>query len=123
MVSLFLFLNLWRRARIWISAGTENLPGIVAMSEAMHKQHIRREEHYSYLSSLKKYFIDELMEIPGCLLNSPAGDSEFALPHIINFSIPGIPSIELLQAFGKGRDLRFQKFSCSSKPTNLPVFY
>ncbi|WP_371368095.1 Cysteine desulfurase IscS [Sporomusa rhizae] len=95
-------------------AGTENLAGIVAMSRAMQKHQSEQEENYEHLASLKKYLIDGLMQIPGCVVNGPKGNSNGA-PHIINFSLRRFKSQEILLLLDS-HDIYVSKSSaCSSK--------
>ncbi|MDF2636975.1 MAG: cysteine desulfurase, partial [Pelosinus sp.] len=92
-----------------------NVPCIVAMSKAMQKQHLQQKDNYSYLSNLKQYLLDGLIEIPGCILNGPQKQSKIGAPHIINFSLPGLKSEELLLAL-ESEDIYVSKSSaCSSK--------
>ncbi|MEG6584876.1 cysteine desulfurase family protein [Dendrosporobacter sp. 1207_IL3150] len=100
-------------------AGTENVPCIVAMSKAMHKQNLQQEDNYKYLSNLKKYLIDGLMEIPGCILNSPQIHSEVGAPHIVNFSLPGLSSKEILFSLESEAIYVSKSSACSSK-SNKP---
>jgi cysteine desulfurase len=100
-------------------AGTENVPCIVAMSKAMHKQHLQQKDNYSYLSNLKQYLLDGLIEIPGCILNGPKEQSKVGAPHIINFSLPGLKSKELLFAL-ESEDIYVSKSSACSSKSNKP---
>lgn len=100
-------------------AGTENVPCIVAMSKAMHKQHLQQKDNYHYLANLKQYLITGLMEIPGCILNSPQKHSAAGAPHIINFSLPSLSSEELLFSL-ESEEIYVSKSSACSSKSNQP---
>ncbi len=76
-----------------IRSGTENIPGIAAMGIAAklsHKQLIANLEKVEEFSSLlKKALIKDIKQI--CIFHPPE-----TVPHIISFSIPGIPGEVLL---------------------------
>jgi cysteine desulfurase len=67
--------------------GTENLYGIIGLAKAMEIAYRDIEEHQSYVSNLKHYMIQKLIEtIPGVAFN---GDiSEDSLYTVLNVSFP-----------------------------------
>jgi cysteine desulfurase len=67
--------------------GTENLYGIIGLAKAMEIAYRDLEEHQSYISNLKHYMIQKLVEtIPGVGFN---GDiSEDSLFTVLNVSFP-----------------------------------
>ena len=68
-------------------AGTENLPGILAMSAALKEAVANIAQNSAHMSELRDYIIRGLSEIPHSALN---GDAMLRLPGNINFSFEGI---------------------------------
>lgn len=100
-------------------AGTENVACIVAMSKAMQKQHLEQGENYKYLASLKNYLMEGLSQLPGCIMNSPKRQSTNGAPHIINFSLLGLKSQELLSILDS-HDIYVSKSSACSAKSDKP---
>lgn len=74
-------------------AGTENLPGIMAMAAALEDSCSRIDENYAVVSNLRNRLIEGLLKIPHCALN---GDPDNRLPGNINFCFEGIEGESLL---------------------------
>lgn len=74
-------------------AGTENLPGIVGMVQAMKDSAAKIDEHRSILIPKRNRLIDGLKEIPHSVLN---GDREKRLPGNVNMCFEGIEGESLL---------------------------
>ncbi|MBR1482051.1 MAG: IscS subfamily cysteine desulfurase [Ruminococcus sp.] len=68
-------------------AGTENLPGIMAMAAALKEAATSMEQNNAYISAIRDYIIKGLSEIPHSALN---GDASKRLPGNVNFSFEGI---------------------------------
>ncbi len=68
-------------------AGTENLPGIMAMAAALKEAAANMEQNNAHLTEIRDYIIKGLSEIPHCALN---GDAKQRLPGNVNFSFEGI---------------------------------
>ena len=68
-------------------AGTENLPGIMAMTAALKEAAADMDKNNTYLTELRDYIIKGLSEIPHSALN---GDAMQRLPGNVNFSFEGI---------------------------------
>jgi len=78
-----------------IRAGTENIPGIVGMSEAVRCLKQNFQSNIMHILRLKKMFFDELKQvIPSIHLIGPSLDQ--GAGHILSVSVPGIPA-EVLQ--------------------------
>ena len=73
-------------------AGTENVPGVVAMSVAL-EQAVGRLPAHAALAALRDRLIAGLAEIPHAALN---GDAEKRLPSNVNFCFEGIEGESLL---------------------------
>ncbi len=68
-------------------AGTENLPGIMAMAAALKEAAANMEQNNAHLKEIRDYIIQGLSEIPHSALN---GDAKLRLPSNVNFSFEGI---------------------------------
>lgn len=68
-------------------AGTENLPGILAMAAALKEAAANIEKNNAHMSQIRDYVIKGLSEIPHSALN---GDAKLRLPGNVNFSFEGI---------------------------------
>lgn len=68
-------------------AGTENLPGILAMTAALKEAAAHMEQNNAHMAELRDYIIKGLSEIPHSALN---GDAKQRLAGNVNFSFEGI---------------------------------
>ncbi|MCS6823805.1 MAG: cysteine desulfurase [Cytophagaceae bacterium] len=77
--------------------GTENVYGIVGLAKALEIAYQQMNKTYSYLTELKKYFIDQLLlHIPTTSFNGNSADLKNSLPTIINISLPESEKNEML---------------------------
>ncbi len=74
-------------------AGTENVPGIAAMAEALKEANAHMAEHAAHQKEMRDRLISGLNEIPHSALN---GDAEQRLPGNVNFCFEGIEGESLL---------------------------
>ena len=74
-------------------AGTENVPGIVAMATALKEINAKMEENARHLIEMRDKLICGLYEIPHAALN---GDAVQRLPGNVNFCFEGIEGESLL---------------------------
>ena len=74
-------------------AGTENVPGIVAMAAALKESVAHLEENATHAAALRDRLIKGLSEIPHSALN---GDAVKRLPSNVNFCFEGIEGESLL---------------------------
>ncbi|MBQ7741125.1 MAG: cysteine desulfurase [Eubacterium sp.] len=74
-------------------AGTENLPGIMAMVTALEEAVENMDKHNAHKEKVRDYIIKGLSEIPHSALN---GDAKSRLSGNINFSFEGIEGESLL---------------------------
>ncbi|WP_019317880.1 cysteine desulfurase family protein [Streptococcus mutans] len=72
-------------------ASTENLIGIVGLTQALKDSYLHQENVLNYIDGLKKLFLDELEGLD-YYLNS----NEDALPHVINIGFPNYNNSILL---------------------------
>lgn len=68
-------------------AGTENLPGILAMAAALKEAAAHMEQNNAHMTEIRDYLIKGLSEIPHSALN---GDAAQRLAGNVNFSFEGI---------------------------------
>ena len=74
-------------------AGTENVPGIAAMAEALKEADEHREENAAHLILMRDRLIEGLRQISHSALN---GDEKKRLPGNVNFCFEGIEGESLL---------------------------
>jgi cysteine desulfurase len=94
-----------------LRAGTENIPGCVAMAKALRLSMEKYVENKNHLSNLRERLINALAEMDGVVINSPKNGA----PHIVNFSLPGIKPEVVIQALGEYQIYVSTKSACSSK--------
>lgn len=76
-----------------INPGTENVPAACAFGVAAAKKLTAMEQNLAYAAKLKGYLLRRLLaECPGVHINSP----EHASPFVLNFSLPGQISSEII---------------------------
>ena len=74
-------------------AGTENVPGIAAMAEALQEADEHMAENAAHMAAMRDKLIAGLREIPHAALN---GDAKRRLPGNVNFCFEGIEGESLL---------------------------
>ncbi|MCR5322362.1 MAG: cysteine desulfurase [Lachnospiraceae bacterium] len=74
-------------------AGTENVPGIAAMAEALKETYGNIAVNTEHLTAIRDKLIEGLKEIPHSALN---GDAQKRLPSNVNFCFEGIEGESLL---------------------------
>ena len=74
-------------------AGTENVPGIAAMAEALKEADRSMEENARHLTAMRNRLIEGLSQIPHSALN---GDAQCRLQGNVNFCFEGIEGESLL---------------------------
>lgn len=76
-----------------LRAGTENVPGIVALGAAAEIARVELGPEWERLSALRDRLLAEVSAIPGAHIN---GDTSYRLPHNVNFGIAGVAQDTLL---------------------------
>ena len=74
-------------------SGTENVPGIVGMAEALEEAVEQLPRNMEYLDDLRTYLMDGVKRIPGVHIT---GDETNRLPGFCSFVVEGIPHSVLL---------------------------
>ncbi len=77
-------------------SGTENVPAIAALSEAVQKTYEDFERKTEHMYQLREYFIREVTKIAGVTINGAAGTD--AAPHIVSINAEGVRSEVLLHS-------------------------
>ncbi|MDR0268960.1 cysteine desulfurase family protein [Paenibacillus sp.] len=94
-----------------LRAGTENIPGFVAMSKAMRMAAEQTEQFMAEVGMLRDELLAWIRKKPCIELNS----SEGGAPHIVNVSFPGMKAEVLLHSLEEHGVLVSTKSACSSK--------
>ncbi len=99
-----------------LRSGTENVPGIVGITEAARECYAQLEENRSHLYHLKQLFAEELSTLEGVRINGRT--KEDSAPHIISVSFEGVRSEVLLHALEeKGIYVSAGSACSSNKPS------
>lgn len=94
-----------------LRSGTENVTGIIAVSQALEQVCSNKENESERLIKLRDYTIEKLEEF-GCILN---GDRKKRLPNNINITIPGISSELIVVELDALGIFVSEKSACSSR--------
>jgi len=97
-----------------IRSGTENVPGIYGLGEAVRLTMEEQDKNIEYLNELRNYAIDAFKnKIDGIYIIS--GDSDRFAPHIINISFPGVKSEIMLHSLEQDGIYVSSGSACSSR--------
>jgi cysteine desulfurase len=100
-------------------SGTENVPGIAGLSEAITEIYKDHEQKRENLYELKKHFIELVSELDGITINGVGDNIYESAPHILSVSFDGIRSEVLLHALEEKRVYVSSGSACSSNHPNL----
>lgn len=78
-------------------SGTENVPGIAGLGLAAETMYQNLEKNQTHLYELKRYFVDQVMQIEGTTVNA-CEKVENTAPHVVSVSFSGVKSEVLLHA-------------------------
>ena len=95
-----------------VRAGTENLPGVVAMTKALRMSFEASSKGSQRMWKLNQLLRESLAEMDDVVMNTP---EEHTAPHIINFSVGGIKPEVLIHALEEKGIYVSTKSACSSK--------
>ncbi len=96
-------------------AGTENLPGIVALAKAIRLIKEKEKNQLQELTALQSDLRHQLLQIDDLVINSP----EDSAPHIINISLPGFKPEVLIHKLADSEIYISTKSACSSKQSDI----
>ena len=96
-----------------LRSGTENIPAIAGLGEAVKKlpKLSAAKDSDNNLNQKREYLLNSLQKIEEVVINSPAAGA----PHIINFSLPGFKGETILHALESHGVYISTGSACSSK--------
>ncbi|MFX3660643.1 MAG: cysteine desulfurase family protein [Ectobacillus sp.] len=92
-------------------SGTENLPGIVAMTKALRITMEKRSENVQRMKQIKQQLLSFFQSMPEAAVNTPA----VSAPHILNISFIGLKPEVVVHALEEKGVYVSTKSACSSK--------
>ncbi|WP_256760209.1 cysteine desulfurase family protein [Cohnella sp. WQ 127256] len=98
-----------------VRSGTHNVPGIVAMSQALRLTLEGRDARRERMFEMRRQLLKRIEDIPELLLNGADADNEDTAPHIINLSYPGMRPEVIIHMLEKQGVLVSSQSACSSK--------
>lgn len=93
-------------------SGTENVPGVAGLGQAVKESYENFEEKIDRLYELRDYFTGEIEKLEGCYVNGPSGRN--AAPQIVSVSFEGIRSEVLLHSLEEKNIFVSAGSACSS---------
>lgn len=97
-------------------SGTDNVPGVAGMGQAVKEAYTDMEEKVSHMTQLKDYLIDSLLNLEDVRVNSSKGND--GAPHIVSVSFLGVRSEVMLHALEEKGVYVSSGSACSSnKPS------
>ncbi len=93
-------------------SGTENVPGVAGLGQAVKESYENFEEKIDRLYELRDYFTGEIEKLDGCYVNGPSGRN--AAPQIVSVSFEGIRSEVLLHSLEEKNIFVSAGSACSS---------
>lgn len=100
-------------------SGTENVPAIAGLGQAVKEIYENHEEKINRLYELKKYFIEQISFIEEITVNGIDDDIRESAPHIISVSFAGVRSEVLLHALEEKCVYISAGSACSSNHPSL----
>jgi cysteine desulfurase len=97
-----------------IRSGTENIPGIAGIGQAVEETFKNNEEKRKTLYELKEQFIKGVSKIEGTVVNEIPDSMQKMAPHIVSVSFKGIRSEVLLHALEEKQVYVSSGSACSS---------
>lgn len=95
-----------------LRSGTENVPGIVGMAEAVKELYTDFEKKIEHLYRIKEHFVEKLSALDQVKINGLSGRE--SAPHIVSVSFPGVRSEVLLHALEAREIYASAGSACSS---------
>lgn len=95
-----------------LRSGTENVPGIAGMAEAVKELYTDFEQKIEHLYEIKAHFVEEISKLENVKLNGLTGRE--SAPHIVSVSFPGVRSEVLLHALEEKEVYASAGSACSS---------
>lgn len=98
-------------------SGTENVPGVAGLGAAVQEMYRNHGDKVDYLYELKDYFMEQIRQVEGCVINSQPGRE--SAPQIVSVSFEGIRSEVLLHALEQREIYVSSGSACSSNHPGL----
>lgn len=95
-----------------LRSGTENVPGIVGMAEAVKELYTDFETKIEHLYQIKEHFVEKISALDQVKINGFSGRE--SAPHIVSVSFPGVRSEVLLHALEEREIYASAGSACSS---------
>ncbi|MBO4558776.1 MAG: aminotransferase class V-fold PLP-dependent enzyme, partial [Lachnospiraceae bacterium] len=99
-------------------SGTENVPAIVGLGEAVKEIYTDHQAKVEHLYGLKEHFISRIGEVPGAHVNAVGSgspeDIRKTAPHVVSVSFDGIKAEVLLHALEEKHVYVSSGSACSS---------
>jgi cysteine desulfurase len=97
-------------------SGTLNVPGVVAMSQALRLSLENKEDRRRRMYAMRRDLLNIVADIPELVVNGiDADDRDRAAPHVVNFSYPGMRPEVMIHMLEKHGILVSTQSACSSK--------
>lgn len=93
-------------------SGTENVPGVAGLGQAVKESYENFNEKIDRLYGLRTYFTEEIKKIDGCYVNGPSGRE--VAPQIVSVSIEGVRAEVLLHSLEEKNIFVSAGSACSS---------
>ncbi len=98
-------------------SGTDNVPGIAGLGQAVKEAYTDFEEKVKKLTELKDYFSDRIGSLENVTINS--GRGEESAPHIVSVTFNGVRSEVMLHALEERGIYVSAGSACSSNKKNV----
>lgn len=98
-------------------SGTPSLGLLSSIYKSLEIAYLKMEDNYNYVKNINEYFLNNIKNLKGLLINS------FSNPYIINISLINIPSYKVIEYFNSKEICISQKSACSIKNTPSKIIY
>ena len=100
-------------------SGTENVPAIAGLGEAVREAYEDFEQKIEYIYGLKEHFLERISEVSGTHINAVPDDVRRSAPHIVSISFDKIKAEVLLHALEERGVYVSSGSACSSNHPGL----
>ena len=100
-------------------SGTENVPAIAGLGEAVREAYEDFEQKIGHIYSLKEHFLERISEVSGTHINAVPDDVRRSAPHIVSISFDKIKAEVLLHALEERGVYVSSGSACSSNHPGL----
>ncbi|MBR4144156.1 MAG: cysteine desulfurase [Lachnospiraceae bacterium] len=100
-------------------SGTENVPAIAGLGEAVREAYEDFEQKIEHIYGLKEHFLERISEVSGTHINAVPDDVRRSAPHIVSISFDKIKAEVLLHALEERGVYVSSGSACSSNHPGL----